>query len=294
MSQPPFVPQVNSQSPPANVDALVVSFTHRGTLYVPGESGTNGQNGSDLPFGDIRADHLPTLQLADGNQEAPIPGKPLFKQKTTYLRNWDSIKLEPVVRRSVMVHSKLTHDMFRRMCQGKSTPEQILKECRSITTSGRRNGLATGVSDASMCSTVHVNSQPATAHILVTPASAPPVLLQEASYCRRRLIILQEASIVLSAWKEARGEGGMSEQLTDALGDAIEQQHESEYVYGDKVTFTKMLKDSAMVRMVSQRVADRCVVLCFCIRKAFLASAVVSLWPESGMLSRNLLSLVSI
>jgi hypothetical protein len=244
MSQPSFVPRANSQSPPANVDALVASFTHRGTLYVPGESGTNGRNGSDLPFGDIQADHLPRLQLADGKEDVPIPGKSLFKQKITYLRNWASIKLEPVVRRSVMVHSKLTHDMFKRMCRGKATPEQILKECRARTTSGRRNGLATGVSDAPMCSTAHVNSQPVTAPTQVT-ASVPPVLLQ--------LVILQEASIVLSAWKEARGEGGMSEQLTDALGDAVEQQHESEYVYGDKVTFMKMLKDSAMVRMVSQR-----------------------------------------
>jgi hypothetical protein len=99
MSQPPSVPQVNSQCPPANVDALVVSCTHRSTLYVPGESGTNGLNGSNLPSCDIHLDvinlqagHLPLLQLADGKQEIPTPGKSLLKQKVSYLRHRASKK----------------------------------------------------------------------------------------------------------------------------------------------------------------------------------------------------------
>jgi hypothetical protein len=108
-----------------------------------------------------------------------------------------------------------------------------------------------------------------------------------------QMLILQETAVVLSKWKEARGEGGMSVQLTAARGEALVRQTESAYVYGDMVTFSKMLKDSSMVRMVAQRVTDRCVVRsyvtclvsCLCIRQFHVSNASIQLEvPECTVL----------
>jgi hypothetical protein len=205
MSQTPILLQVSSHSPPADVDGLVVSHAYAGVLYVPGESGSFASASSNLARGDIEAARLPVLELADGKRVCPVAGKSLFKQPVPCLRYWASMKLEPVVKRGVSVHSKLTQNMFVRMCQGTATPEEILAECRSTTAAGKRNVvLESGVSDLS--SSARPGAQLVTAAPQATPVTkCAPVLLQS--------VILQGTAIVLSAWKAARGEGGMSVQL---------------------------------------------------------------------------------
>jgi hypothetical protein len=244
MSQAPIVLQVNTQSPPSEVNRLPVSHTRNSALYVPGGTGNYAKGVPKAFQGDIDVAYVPTLELANGHRVNPSVGKSLFKQQTSYLRRWASIQLEPVVKRGVSVHSKLTQGMFRRMCQGEATPEEILEEYRGKTPAGKRTVHIDLVNDSSLCSEVLVTGTPA--------ATAPPVLLQ--------LVILQEASLVLAAWKLGRGEGGMREELTSAMGDALAEKDEGTYVYGDMITFPKMLKDSALVRMVVQRVAEMCVV----------------------------------
>jgi hypothetical protein len=156
------------------------------------------------------------------------------------------------------------------MCQGEVTPEETLLECRNKTPTGKRNVPVDLVNGSSMCLEVLVTGMPAG-----TPVTFPAVLLQ--------LVILQEASMVLSVWKLARGEGEMSEQLMSGMGDALAERDESTYVYGDMITFTKMLKDSAVVRMVAQRVTDACVVRGLSFPCTCVLIAVVSLFPVPGL-----------
>jgi hypothetical protein len=92
------------------------------------------------------------------------------------------------------------------------------------------------------------------------PASPPdpevPPVLQRC--------ILQEAVITVSAQAVARGAGEMSVQLEDALGAAVVRvEAMSSGVYGDPVTFAKMLNVTSMIRIGAQRLDHRCACIWF-------------------------------